>query len=191
MFFGRFVHMNFLQTRDFPWMQGLPWDYPTPFTQSSRQASSWAFFTKRSSAKENAEFQDLSHDMTRPTKWVCIRPVWSESSLSAWRNLGSLATHWGHSEDSDQTGWMPRLIWVFARRIVTLSVLSCCGSFTYVLFLPIWNSWYLLRASQTTHLQSHNTPRLSSTHMPELSSKHPNSARLWKHFRLLGITELL
>ena len=28
-----------------------------------------------------------------------IRPVWSESSLSAWRNLGSLATHWVHSED--------------------------------------------------------------------------------------------
>ena len=28
-----------------------------------------------------------------------IRPVWSESSLSAWRNLGSLATHWAHSED--------------------------------------------------------------------------------------------
>ena len=31
-----------------------------------------------------------------------IRPVWSESLLSAWRNLGSLATHWVHSEDS---GW--------------------------------------------------------------------------------------
>ena len=28
-----------------------------------------------------------------------IRPVWSEFSLSAWRNLGSLATHWVHSED--------------------------------------------------------------------------------------------
>ena len=41
-----------------------------------------------------------------------IRPVWSESSLSAWRNLGPLATHWVHSEDSDQTGQMPRLIWV-------------------------------------------------------------------------------
>ena len=27
-----------------------------------------------------------------------IRSVWSESSLSAW-NLGSLATHWAHSED--------------------------------------------------------------------------------------------
>ena len=26
-----------------------------------------------------------------------------QSSLSAWRKLGSLATHWGHTEDSDQT----------------------------------------------------------------------------------------
>ena len=51
----------------------------------------------------------LSHLMTKPTKWnvrpaktpisLGIRPVWSESSLSAWRNLGSLATHWAHSED--------------------------------------------------------------------------------------------
>ena len=28
-----------------------------------------------------------------------VRPVWSESSLSAWRKLGFLATHWAHSED--------------------------------------------------------------------------------------------
>ena len=62
--------------------------------------------------------------MTKPTKWplrpaktqisLCIRPVWSESSLSTWRNIGSSATHWAHCEDSDQTGRMPRLIWVFA-----------------------------------------------------------------------------
>ena len=45
-----------------------------------------------------------------------IHPVWSESSLSVWRKLGSLSTHWAHSEDSDQTGRMPRLIWVFAGR---------------------------------------------------------------------------
>ena len=33
-----------------------------------------------------------------------IRQVWSESSLSAWKKkLGSLATHWARSEDSDQT----------------------------------------------------------------------------------------
>ena len=38
-----------------------------------------------------------------------IRPVWSESLLYAWRNRGTLTTHWAHSEDSDQTGW-PSLI---------------------------------------------------------------------------------
>ena len=43
--------------------------------------------------------------------------TWSESSLSAWRKLRSLATNWAHSEDSDQTEWMPRLIWIFAGRI--------------------------------------------------------------------------
>ena len=36
--------------------------------------------------------------LTKPTK--C--PVWSESLLSAWRKLGSIATYWVHSEDSDQ-----------------------------------------------------------------------------------------
>ena len=32
------------------------------------------------------------------------------------------------SEDSDQIGWMSRLIWVFARRTAILLVLSCRGS---------------------------------------------------------------
>ena len=64
-----------------------------------------------------------------------IRPVWSESSLSAWRKLGSLATHWAHSEDSEQTGWMPRLIWVFPGRTATLLVLSWGCSFLWALLL--------------------------------------------------------
>ena len=56
----------------------------------------------------------ISRIMTKPTNWYVrpaktqislgIRPVWSESSLSAGRKLGSLATHWAHSEDSDQPG---------------------------------------------------------------------------------------
>ena len=67
----------------------------------------------------------MSRDMTKPTKWLCaqrrLRSAWAssqsdQSSLSAWRNLGPLATHWAHREDSDQTGRMPRLIWVFAGR---------------------------------------------------------------------------
>ena len=59
----------------------------------------------------------MSHRMTKPTKWslrpaktqinLRIRPVWSESSLSTWRNI---TTHWAHYEDSDQT-WR---IWIFA-----------------------------------------------------------------------------
>ena len=81
------------------------------------------------------------HDKTykvsvRPAKTqisLGIRPVWSESSLSAWRNLGSLATHWAHSENSDQTGRMPWLIWVFAGRTATLLVLTWGGSDLYIL----------------------------------------------------------
>ena len=48
------------------------------------------------------------HDKTnnvavRPAKIsLGIRPVWSAASLSAWRNLRSLATNWAQSEDSDQ-----------------------------------------------------------------------------------------
>ena len=40
----------------------------------------------------------------------------------------SLATHWAHSEVSDQTVRMPRLIWIFAGRTLILLVLSCRGS---------------------------------------------------------------
>ena len=59
-----------------------------------------------------------------------IRSVWSESSLSAWRNIGSLATHYAHSEDSDQTGGrMPRLICVFTGHTLILLVLSWGGSY--------------------------------------------------------------
>ena len=36
-----------------------------------------------------------------------ISVQFDQSSLSASRNLKSLATHWAHSRDSDQTGWMP------------------------------------------------------------------------------------
>ena len=57
-----------------------------------------------------------------------ICPAWSASLLSAWRNFRPLATHWVHSEDSDQTGWIPRLIWVFAESTHILLVLSCRSS---------------------------------------------------------------
>ena len=47
-----------------------------------------------------------------------IHPVWSESLLSAqWLAKGSVLLQ-ADSEDSDQTGRMRRLIWVFAGRTV-------------------------------------------------------------------------
>ena len=45
---------------------------------------------------------------------LVICPVWSESSLSAWRCFEFLATHQVHSEDSGQSRQMPRLSCVFA-----------------------------------------------------------------------------
>ena len=55
----------------------------------------------------NSYGNEPRHDKTnnvavRPAKTqisLGIRPVWSESSLSAWRKLGSLATRWAHSAD--------------------------------------------------------------------------------------------
>ena len=82
---------------------------------------------------------NMSRLMIKPTKWpmrpaktqisLGIRPVWSESLLSTWRKLGSLATHWAHNKDSEQTGKMPRLIRVFDGCTVMLLVLSCGGSY--------------------------------------------------------------
>ena len=69
------------------------------------------------------------HDKT--TKWCAPRKdtdqpghppsLHNQSSLKkAW----SFATDWAYSEDSDPTGWTPRLIWVLARCTVILLVLG-------------------------------------------------------------------
>ena len=50
-----------------------------------------------------------------------IRPVWSVSSLSAW----------AHSLYSDQTGRMPRLIWVFAGRTLIFWFCHVAAQLTY------------------------------------------------------------
>ena len=91
---------------------------------------------------------DLSRDMTKPVwsesslcvQWVAkdprflqadslgIRPVWSESSLCAQWVAKDPRFLQADSEDSDQTGRMPRLIWIFAARTAILLVLSCRGS---------------------------------------------------------------
>ena len=101
---------------------------------------SWRYCLNRCyywiSVTQKEALSDPRHEKTikvsvRPAKTqisLGIRPVWSASSLSAWRKLGSSAAHWVQSEDSDQTGRMPRLNWVFTGRTLILLVLSCRGS---------------------------------------------------------------
>ena len=114
---------------------------------------------------------DKTNKMTvRPAKTqisLGIPPVWSESSLSA---LGPLATHWAHSEDSDQTGRMPRLIWVFAGHTATLLALSWRSSFLKILNISpfncmLWELWKLPR--NKTILWVHVLVRIAmaSTHI--------------------------
>ena len=75
------------------------------------QHSLFNYFTKLVEQYTKVRKYEPRHDKTNkmsvgPAKTqisLGIRPIWSESSLSTWRNLGSLATHWVHREDSDQT----------------------------------------------------------------------------------------
>ena len=78
--------------------------------------------------------------MTKPTKWH-VRPVWSESSLCTKWVAEDPMIHHADSEDSDKTGWMPRLIRVFAGNTLILLVLTCRGSFTIKLSLGKLNFW--------------------------------------------------
>ena len=75
----------------------------------------------------------VRHSTTEPPRsprsaWASIQ--FDQRLRCPHEEIGPLATHWAHSEDSDQTGRMPRLIWVFAGRTATLLVLSRGGSIT-------------------------------------------------------------
>ena len=88
----------------------------------------------------------ISRDMTKPTKWLCaqrrLRSAWasaqSDQSLLCLHeeSLGPY-THWAHSKDSDQTGRMPRLIWVFAGHTHILLVLLCRGSNIHPIYFTV------------------------------------------------------
>ena len=88
------------------------------------KSSCWKLFESR---------HDKSNKKSvRPTKTQIspgILSVWSESSLCSQRVAKDPRFLHADSEDSGQTGRMPRLIWVFARRRAILLVLSCRGSF--------------------------------------------------------------
>ena len=115
---------------------------------------------------------NLSRLVIKPTKWhVClakiqislgIRPVWSESLLSAWRKLGSLATHWAHSED-----WSD---WAHAQADLSL---RWAQSFCWLeAHLEIHNNiWACARQNQQTPVCPAKT-RISPGHSPSLIRVH-------------------
>ena len=79
-----------------------------------------------------------------------ICPVWSESLLCAqWVAKDPRFLH-ADSEYSDQTGRMPRLIWVFTGCTHTLLVLSCCGSF----YIHICHGYLQRFIQQVFHIRS-------------------------------------
>ena len=78
-----------------------------------------------------------------------------QSSLSACRKLGSFATHWAHSEESDQTGRMPRLIWVFAGRTFILLVLSWGGSII-ISYVLVYSMMQFLRSGGVSVQEGRN-----------------------------------
>ena len=102
----------------------------------------------------------LSRVTTKQTKWH-VRPVktqirpgwcWSESSLSAWRKLGPLATHWAHSED--WTDWADAqadlsLRWAHSRfvgfimRRLNFGCLNVICNIAVLGIVEYWWSWSL------------------------------------------------
>ena len=92
-----------------------------------------------------------------------IRPMWSESSLSAWRKFGSLASYWAHREDwSDWAESQGDLSSLGARAI--LLVLSCAGAEVFMLKAktePI--VWTICSLTVKTPDQTANIRRMSRT----------------------------
>ena len=81
-----------------------------------------------------------------------ICPVWSESSLCAqWAAKGPVFLH-ADSQDSDQTGRMPRLIWVFVGCTVILLVLSCRGTIMSHVKVPYSSAVNVYTATQQSQI---------------------------------------
>ena len=120
-----------------PYVAKVPMNPPLTRKQYEESVQYWP--TNFHEDKKWVERFEPPHDKTNkvtvhPAKTqisVGICPVWSEPSLCAqWVAKDPSFLH-ADSKDSDQTGWMPRLIWVFPGRTVILLVLSWHSSFFF------------------------------------------------------------
>ena len=81
----------------------------------SRMCAQWRLFMRTTNARTRLR--------------GCIRAVWFETSLSAWRDFVCFAIQNASSLDSDQTTPMRRLIWIFVwRTCPTVRFRRCCSN---------------------------------------------------------------
>ena len=127
-------------------------------SRTQNQRCCWSHDIRQVFSWCGSKFYYLSCNTTKPTMWHvhpakpqislgnCI--VWSESSLCAqWVAKDPSFLH-ADSEDADQTGWMPRLIWVLAGRTM--------------LHMPI--CWFCHKAAHLySYLNAANGPKVSNT----------------------------
>ena len=98
---------------------------------------------------------NLSHLMTKPTKWLCAQRRLRSAWASAQSDQSSLCAQWvakdpsflhADSEASDQTGRMPRLIWFFAGHtchFVGFVMRWLILPRSTIIILPFWKSFPL------------------------------------------------
>ena len=117
------------------------------------------------------KIQYLNCLMIKPTKChvrpaktqisLGIRPVWSESSLSAWRKLGSLATHWAHSEDWSESSLGTQSFFGFCH-VVSWGLFVFISSSDYSLILYSHHRILNYIPPQIMNMQNHKTIMLTS-----------------------------
>ena len=134
---------------------------------------------------------NLSLLTTKPAKWLVrpaktqlsigIHPDWSESSLSAWRNVGFLATHKTHGEDwSDRANAQADQSSLGAHAI--LLVLSCCGSFVLQQSCSFVRKWSFMEVDHFLNQMYHIKYNISTCKRSCLwchCHKHPGESLVW------------
>ena len=107
----------------------------TTFVSDQHWASAW---------------QNQQNDLCAPQRQISlgIRPLWSEPLLCAlWVAKDAMLLQ-ADSEDSDQTGQMPRLIWVFTRHTSFCWFCHALAQLSFIQFL--WKLQYIPQSSRLT-----------------------------------------
>ena len=91
-------------------------------------------------------FCNLSRLTTKPTKWLCaqrrLRSAWASAQSNQSLRCALRTQAFMRTAKTDQTGRVPRLIWVIAGRTATLLILSCRGSFQIIFVLAFRTNTY-------------------------------------------------